>query len=173
MNSKIGKMVKYLITNSCISLLLFLNISCKQGQVEHNNKKYIAERNLKKVDTIKKNNYKISTKGNIIEIYHQFIKKNNNSEVLGDTITLDFSNTSGAMISAYSKSKENYSVYFRIQMDEIWSDWKKMDENNEVKNPSRKVFSPMNLKNSVKKIQFKSSNLISEEVVFRIYKFKK
>jgi hypothetical protein len=110
---------------------------------------------------------------NVIEISQSFFKKNEKSNTIGDIVEIDLSTTSGAMISAYSKNKGEYSLFFRTFEKNSWSNWIKLGENKEVKNPNRKVFSPKSLNNTVSKLQFKSNETFNEKVIFRIYTFKK
>lgn len=128
----------------------------------------------RQLDSVKsKNSFRISSKKNVTEVYHNFIEKNQGKNYIGDKIDVDLSMSSGAMISAYSHAIEDYAISMRIKESGNWSDWKKMKINEEVKNPNRKVFSPKNLSNTVTGVQFRSNKQISQEVVFRIYKFKK
>jgi hypothetical protein len=168
-------MKKYYINSFCLFILLLTFLSCKKDidTIETSTNSLLADNSFQqKIDTIK-NKYKVSTKENIVEIHHQFILRNKREDLVGGVIALDLSKSSGAMLSAYSKANENYEIYFRVDNGASWSDWIKMKENNEVKNPKRKVYLPTNLENTVKNIQFRSDEIISKEVVFRIYKFKK
>jgi len=110
---------------------------------------------------------------NVIEISQSFLKKNKKSNTVGDVVEMDLSTTSVAMISAYSKNKGEYSLFFRTLEKKYWSNWIELGENKKVKNPKRKVFSPKSLNNTVSKLQFKSNETFKEEVIFRIYTFKK
>ena len=109
----------------------------------------------------------------MFEINQKFQIKNNPSEIIGEIAEIDLTTTSGAMISAYSSSKGDYSLFFRTREKNTWSNWSKLEENKEVQNPNRRAFSPKSLNSLVTEIQFKSNQIVEEEVIFRIYTFKK
>lgn len=119
------------------------------------------------------NSVSIQEKDNIIEFYQSFETKNSETDCEGEMQTLDLSNSSGAMISAYSTDVSSYNLFFRVQENGKLGEWISMKLNDHVENPNRKVWNPVQLNPSVEKIQFKSSVPTNSEVVFRVFKFAK
>lgn len=168
--------MKNYIIKCLILILLIATISC----IRENKKPIIKNDSLKtekkssKSDSIVSiNKSKLIQDENIFEIHQYFPSVNDKSTLDSEVYNIDLTVTSGAMISAYSEYKGDYSIFFRTKENNKWSDWLKLEENEEVKNPKRKVFSPKSLNSSVKQIQFKSDQIINDKVIFRIFTFKK
>lgn len=125
-----------------------------------------------KIDFSKINTTGLLIKDNVFEMFQTFSTQNSDSEITSNKIKIDLTITSGAMISAYSLEKGDYSIYFRTKEKNIWGNWIEMSENPEVQNPNRKVFSPESLNNLVEEIQFKCNQTLNKEVIFRIFTFK-
>jgi hypothetical protein len=152
-------------------IILLLLSNCKE-----NPKKKEANSNTEKqieVNLNSVNEASIIKEDNIFVVNQTFSKENNEHNIVGKPVEVDLALTSGAMISAYSEYNDDYTISFRTFENNSWSDWVELKENEEVKNPNRKVFSPKNLKNSVKEIQFKSNKVTKSKVIFRIYTFQK
>ena len=158
-------------------ILLLLVSNCKD-----NSKKKVEESNVEvkpKVTTptipTTPNNNEVSIvkEDNVFVIDQTFSKEDDQKNIIGKPVEVDLSTTSGAMLSAYSKYNDDYTVFYKTLENDAWSDWVELKENEHVENPNRKVFSPQNLKNSVQKVQFKSSKITKSEVIFRIYTFEK
>lgn len=113
----------------------------------------------------------VETKDNVVEFHQSFASNDENN--LSEVNDLDLSNTSGAMISAYSLDVSDYEVFFRIQENGEFGEWIQMKENDHVQNPNRKVWNATPLNDLVEKIQFKSTAPTNSEVVFRVFKFAK
>ncbi|MFT5250428.1 MAG: hypothetical protein ACI93P_002170 [bacterium] len=163
-----------IITLSFIILLSF--VSCKKEKKEAIEKKIISKTEkviVEKKAQKNKNRNLVNQKENIFEINQSFSEKNGNLDAIGEIVNIDLLNSSGAMISAYSENKGNYSIYFRTLEKNSWSNWIKLEENKEVQNSNREVFSPKSLNNFVTQIQFKSNQTFNKNVVFRIFTFKK
>lgn len=163
------------IDNVLIHLLIvtsILMISCKEEKKEKINTSTV-EKALNINDTLNNLNHtKVIQKENIYEINQRFLKKNEESNIIGDIVEVDLTTTSGAMISAYSKYVGDYSIFFRTFEKNVWSNWIKLKENEDVKNPNRQAFHPKSLNNFVTQIQFKSDRTIEKEIIFRIFTFK-
>lgn len=155
-------------------ILLLLLSNCKD-----NSKKQVEEINVEvkpKVTTqTTPNNNEVSIvkEDNVFVIDQTFSKEDDQKNIIGKPVEVDLSTTSGAMLSAYSKYNDDYTVFYKTLENDTWSDWVELKENDHVENPNRKVFSPQNLKTSVQKVQFKSSKITKSEVIFRIYTFEK
>lgn len=124
-------------------------------------------------ERVVKNSSRVLKKKNIIEISQSFNATNETNYAIGTPVVIDLSNTSGAALSAYCLHKTDYNISFRVFENGSWSIWQELPENKNVNNPNRKVFSPKNLTNSVTQLQFKSNKTIPNDVVFRLYTFKK
>ncbi|AGC76241.1 hypothetical protein LX97_00910 [Nonlabens dokdonensis] len=148
-----------------VSVALILN-SCKKPdktELSSNTSKTIKEKRIILNDN----------KDEVVEyslVFKNAIETDNDSRI---TRKINLTNTTGAMISAYSLDTSEYEVSFRTLEDDVWSEWSYFKINHEVKNPNRKVFSPNSLTNHVSKIEFKSSKPISNPVIFRVFKFLK
>jgi hypothetical protein len=155
-------------------ILLLLVSSCKD-----NSKKEQVESSAEdkaKVTlpaTTNNNDVSIIQEDNVFVVNQTFSKEDAQKNILGKPVEVDLSTTSGAMLSAYAKYNDDYTIFYKTLENNSWSDWVELKENEHVENPNRKVFSPQNLKTSVKKIQFKSSKITKSEVIFRIYTFEK
>ena len=155
-------------------ILLLLVSNCK-----NNSKKQVDDSNVEvktkvTVPTETNNNdVSIIKEDNVFVIDQTFSKEDDQKNIIGKPVEVDLSTTSGAMLSAYSKYNDDYTVFYKTLENDAWSDWVELKENEHVENPNRKVFSPQNLKTSVQKVQFKSSKITKSEVIFRIYTFEK
>jgi hypothetical protein len=162
-------------TNSLLILFLItvpvIIISCNNTLEKKDFKGKTKSSNIENL--IDENETRLIQKNNVYEVSQKFLKKNQASDIIGKIEKIDLTKSSGAMISAYSNDKGDYSIFFRTFEKNNWSNWTKLEENKEVQNPNRIVFSPKNLNSFVTKIQFKSSQIVEEEVIFRIYTFKK
>lgn len=155
-----------------IVIILLLSNCKKSPQKKEPNSKSTVE-NQTKVDLNSVNKASVVKEDNIFVVDQTFSKENNEQNIVGEPVEVDLALTSGAMISAYSEYNDDYTISFRTFEDNSWSDWVELKENDEVKNPNRKVFSPKSLKNSVKEIQFRSNKKTKSKVIFRIYTFEK
>lgn len=158
---------------ACFFAILLILVSCKEAKQKKEPESNIKIEEKSKTTINTENLSTIVKEDNIFVIDQIFSKENNKNSIEGNPVEVDLAPTSGAMISAYSEYKDEYTVSFKTLENNVWSDWVDFKENEEVKNPKRKVFSPINLKNSVQKIQFKSNKATNSKVIFRIYTFQK
>jgi len=154
-------------------MLLLLLSNCKDNSQKKEKDSNVGKGGDVQLSIVANNEASLIKEDNVFVVNQTFSKEDGQKNILGKPVEVDLSTTSGAMLSAYSKYNDEYSVYYKTLENNSWSDWLELEENEHVDNPNRKVFSPKNLNPSVQKIQFKSSKITKSEVIFRIYTFKK
>ena len=151
--------------------IFFLVYSCETQYKKH---EYQASQQKKKATVQFQNINRSNVQENVLEIGQSFLTKNAGGEYIGTPQELDFSNYSGALLSAYSKdTKKIYNIFYRVRNTNQWEEWKELKENLEVQSNTRRAFSPTYLTSNTSHIQFKSTKKTDHEVVFRIFRYKK